>query len=132
MRNITLMKDLASIFLDECVSDPSPFLLYVGFGDPHRCDFGIPDYPLFSSSPASSLSFPLSSFSCTLPCFYLIFFLYFFSDIYGATQQWGTFCELYGSGGEYGVIPDWDIIRYDPDDVRAERARGREGERARG
>ncbi|XP_062518816.1 N-sulphoglucosamine sulphohydrolase-like [Corticium candelabrum] len=70
-RNITLIKELADSFLDECQHDSSPIFLYIGFRDPHRCG--------------------------------------------GAA---GSFCEVWGSGGDNGVIPDWKPQYYQPEEIK--------------
>eukprot|EP00117_Sycon_ciliatum_P018210 scpid65201/ scgid16912/ N-sulphoglucosamine sulphohydrolase; Sulfoglucosamine sulfamidase; Sulphamidase len=45
-------------------------------------------------------------------------FLYFgFGDPHRCGGKVGEFCELYGSGGEHGIIPDWTPVKYDPADV---------------
>uniref|UniRef100_A0A6A7G0F8 N-sulphoglucosamine sulphohydrolase-like n=3 Tax=Hirondellea gigas TaxID=1518452 RepID=A0A6A7G0F8_9CRUS len=44
-RNITLMKEMIGTFL--AVNDSRPFLLYVGFHDPHRCGHTHPEFGQF-------------------------------------------------------------------------------------
>ena len=69
-RNITHIKLLVRQFLSNV---SSPFFLYVGFHDPHRCGHTAPQY--------------------------------------------GEFCQLYGTGGGMGEIPDWEPVLYRPDQV---------------
>lgn len=35
----------------------------------------------------------------------------------GGVPEYGEFCEIWGSGGENGTIPDWTPMSYDPADV---------------
>ena len=46
-RNITKMKLLARNFFQESKKDQRPFLLYIGFHDPHRCGHSHPEYGVF-------------------------------------------------------------------------------------